>query len=335
MTVVRGERPEGRTVRLGRVVLSALALLAAVPAPADTARPDDVQSLIALQQLDEHVADVGWRILSSGLEFCPDNRPSLGISLHTASQYASRYRAAAVAAFGFDEVHPSVLAVASGSPAQVAGILPNDVLLSVGGHPTTFSAAAEPATGSYADADKAMDLLDELPRGSPVQVIVARHGHQMTITVPPQEACPSRVELAPGNSLNSSANGKVANINGAMAVWVRSDDELALVIGHEVAHNILGHPARIEREHLDSALSLPFGSGGRKLRDMEREADSLGTWLAARAGYNYRIAPEFWARVSKAAGGFGAFWATTHPAPRNRAENVAATVREIDAKMAR
>lgn len=153
----------------------------------------------------------------------------------------------------------------------------------------------------------------------------------MEIGIMPQEACPSRVELAPGNSLNSSANGKVAQINGAMAVWVRSDDELALVIGHEVAHNILGHNARIEREHLDKALLLPFGSAGRKLRDMEREADSLGTRLAAQAGYNYRIAPQFWAQVGRASG-IGAFWATTHPTPRNRAENVAATVREIDAQ---
>ena len=62
---------------------------------------------------------------------------------------------------------------------------------------------------------------------------------------------------------------------------------------------------------------------------MESEADSLGTRLAARAGFNYRIAPKFWERLGKTAG-FTAAIATTHPTPTDRRKNLEGVVAKIE-----
>lgn len=76
-----------------------------------------------------------------------------------------------------------------------------------------------------------------------------------------------------------------------------------------------------------------LGLGSHKLRDMEREADRYGLFLVARAGYDYRAAPDFWRRLS-ATNVLGGIWATTHPSGVNRATTNSLTVAEIDRQRA-
>lgn len=244
--------------RLVIALVGMAATMLPLPAGAQAARAaaaaqqESIQSMLELQRIDQRVADVGWKILSSGLRFCPAHRPSLGIGLHDAAQYAADYRASAVAAFGLDGVHPSILTVAAGSPAQRAGVQPNDIVLSLNQQDMARPASAGAVAGSYDFIDTAMDQLETLPRNAVVRLALRRNGQDITLDIPPQEACPSRVEMAPSGSSNSSANGKVAKLYGALVIRAKSDDELALLAGHEIAHNILGHDARIRRERIDT-----------------------------------------------------------------------------------
>jgi predicted Zn-dependent protease len=64
---------------------------------------------------------------------------------------------------------------------------------------------------------------------------------------------------------------------------------------------------------------------------MELEADRMGIIMAASAGYNYKIAPDFWARLNSNAP-LATFLATAHPTTRARRENAQRVVDELDAK---
>ena len=259
---------------------------------------------------------------------------AVGVTLHDVRQYKAQLRADATVAFGFTGNYPSVLTVASGSPAALAGVRPNDALKAVNGVPLGIADQAEAQSegdASYDSVEKAMRVLETLP---PETVILQleRGGKPIEVSLQPQPACPSRVELVPSSELNGSANGEVAQVYGALVNWVRNDDELALVIAHEVAHNVLRHDARISKEKINTGIFAGLGKSGRKLRDMEREADRLGTWMAARGGFDYRLAPHFWRRLTGRSG-IGAVWATTHPTAGSRADALVPVVRQIDAEL--
>ena len=71
-------------------------------------------------------------------------------------------------------------------------------------------------------------------------------------------------------------------VTSGMMDYASSDDELAMVLGHEFAHLLLGH-----------GWTLPRWRGAR-----EAEADHLGLYLGARAGYRPAAALAFWRRLA-------------------------------------
>jgi predicted Zn-dependent protease len=315
----------------------ALCILVALSTPAASVSShakvsDDAQvSLLALQRDDQRVADTAWRIASSNTDSCPKLWASIGVSLQHVSQYAPAYREAAQAAFGLDETSPSILAVAEGSPASAAGLKPNDTLRAVNGADLADKSRGQKSTASYDAVSAAMAALEALPDQKPTILSIQRGGQRLDVSVTPQSVCRSRVELAPGNALNANANGLVAQISGRLVNWVESDDELALVIAHEMAHNLLDHPKKLNEKSALSGLATSLGLSGKAPRQMELDADRMGIIMAATAGYNYKIAPGFWARLNSNAP-LASFLATSHPTTRARRENAQRVVDEISSK---
>lgn len=318
------------------VILAAICvLLGAAAAPVHAETPPDAQQIADLreiQALDQRVADIGWRLAVSNLALCPHRVAATGIALHTASQYAPDYRSAVQAAFGLEGDAPGVLSVALGSPAWVAGIRPGDQLVAIDG--AGFPAADKKAgQASYAATDAAMKRLESIPAGQGPVIALLRGGQPLTVTLAPVAACASRFEMATGGALNANSNGSVVQVFGRLVLALPRDDELALVMAHELAHNVLGHSEAIRAQKLPSGLGALFGSAGRKRREFERVADRYGIYMSARAGFAYADAPRFW-RDLAASGGLGAWIAATHPTPANREKNAAAVVAEIDQRRA-
>jgi membrane-associated protease RseP (regulator of RpoE activity) len=292
---------------------------------------DDTQaSLLALQRDDQHVADAGWRIASRNTDNCPKLWAAIGISLHHISQYEPAYRAAAKAAFGLDDSYPSLLAVAKGSPAAASGLKPNYRLRAINGVDLDGNSRGQTSVASYDAVSAAMAALEALPEKNVAVLSIERGGQRLEVSVTPKNVCRSRVELAPGNAINANANGLVAQISGRLVNWVESDDELALVIAHEMAHNLLDHPKRLNEKSALSGLATSLGLSGRAQRQMELDADRMGIMMAAGAGYNYKIAPDFWARLNSNAP-LAVFLATTHPTTRARRENAQRIVDALNA----
>ncbi|MDG2003517.1 MAG: PDZ domain-containing protein [Novosphingobium sp.] len=302
-------------------------------APQDARQATDSEaenSLLFLQSLDQKVADISWRLAASSADICPDKYGALGINLHDAAQYIPRIRPAAIAAFGFGDGFPAVLSIAAGSPAQLAGVEIGDRITAIDGIALTPHTVRANARAYYDIVEALMSRLEALPAGTAIQLDLLRGEESLSLTLSAHSLCQVRVEVVPGGKINADSGERIVQVHGKLAVWVRSDDELALVIAHEMAHIFRGHHGRLKQERIGTGLFSGFGKNGRKLRDIERESDRYGIFIAARAGYDYRVAGALWRRLSKASGLSG-IWATSHPNARNRGRHADAVVKEVEA----
>lgn len=288
------------------------------------------QRLIALTDLDQRVARVGYRLSTANAELCPTVRNSAGWLLHAAGQYSPELRPHAVARFGLDGDLPGLLAVPAGSAAALAGLRQGDLILSVDSEAMTRGPDRRAAAFEGLEANiQRLDLA--LARG-PVTLVVRRDGDDRAVSLAPQRACGYDIQLDPSDELNARADGKRLFITTAMAGFAATDDELAIVLGHELAHHVLGHRDWHESEargrQTQTVPALSGGSGG-----SERQADRVGLYLVARAGFDSSIAPAFWRR-------FGAFnWRVRypqwgHPSAEARALALEAVQAEIGARRA-
>jgi predicted Zn-dependent protease len=93
--------------------------------------------------------------------------------------------------------------------------------------------------------------------------------------------------------------GKVAVFTGLLHV-VANDDQLAAVLGHEVAHALAHHTSeRLARQAREGGGLLAALRARRFDREQESEADHIGVFLMTFAGYDPRQAVAFWQRMKQ------------------------------------
>ena len=283
-------------VTLSRRLLPALLLLAAA-APGVAADPP-AADWSTLRESDARVARVAYRLAAAGEPLCSDPYPLTGMLFHHLAEYLPQDRPMMIERHGLDR-GPGVLTVLAGSPAAEAGLVAGDVLLAVNGKAfaTGASIAAEPKAKRWrkrAEASEAQ-LEAELRKG-PAALTVLRQGQEIRLTLASRPSCTGRIRLAYSTQVNAFANDRRAIVTTAMLDFVRNDDELALILGHELAHLILGHPPMGEDDKV--LASLGIGSG--KFWKREEAADRLAIRLIAAAGYDLEAVIPFWRRFLSA-----------------------------------
>lgn len=286
--------------------------------------------LPVVQSLDERVAAVSYHLATANNDLCDAHIHWAGLSLHDLNQYFPAYRAQARAEFGLDDTHPGILAVVRDGPAFLAGLKPGDRVLSIAGQ--SVEHPLDVARADYASIAKADALLTASASG-PLQIEVSGPRGGRSVVIDGVDGCASRAEMVPGDSLEASADGMIVQISSAMAEMAQSDDELAIVLGHEMAHNVLHHRQALDAAHVSRGLLAGYVGGGR-LRESERQADEFGLYLAARAGYDVSVANAFWHRV-RLRSDLGFLAAPTHPAWPERLRQIAQVVADIEDKKAR
>jgi predicted Zn-dependent protease len=144
------------------------------------------------------------------------------------------------------------------------------------------------------------------------------------------------------------AGGRMAIYTGLIQQVDPTDDELAQVMGHEIAHALANHTA--ERMSVAMASSAGIIAAGlmsdkpgtamataavaAKLavdlpnsRTAETEADRIGIELAAKAGYDPRAAVTLWQKMGKAGGGKAPpAFLSTHPSDDQRQQRLGGLV---------
>lgn len=293
------------------------------------AASDEALRLAALTDLDQGVARVAWRLSDANTDLCPVVRRSAGWVLHSARQYSLALRPHAVGRFGLRGDLPGVLAAPEGSPAAEAGLRTGDLLLAVGGVPLRAGASA--AEASYEGLEANIRLIDAAMADGPTIFTVTRGAETFDVTVQPRRTCGYEVQLNPSDELNARADGRRLFISTALAGFAESDDELAVILGHELAHHVLRHrrwndAGGAARQTNDEARTAEGGEG-----DGERQADRVGLFLMARAGFDPAVAAPFWRRFGESN------WRVRHPqlghaSAGSRARALEEVRREIEAK---
>ncbi len=146
------------------------------------------------------------------------------------------------------------------------------------------------------------------------------------------------------------AGGKMAVYSGLVIQLKTTDDELAQVLGHEIAHALANHSAEkmsvamastigvaavgvaAENKGLaltGAALAAALAVQRPNSRAAESEADQIGIELAAKAGYDPRAAITLWQKMARVGGGGPPEFLSTHPSPENREKKLAALVPEM------
>jgi beta-barrel assembly-enhancing protease len=273
--------------------------IAFVLASAAQATPETERAaLLSLARTDLRVASVAHRLSTANVKLCPNLTPQLGFSLHALAQYGGAFRAAAKKTFEIGD-DPAILAIVPDGPAANAGLMAGDALLAVGATQLRRSAVA--IKQSYDAVREAEAALDNGPKTRPLKLTIRRGGAEQVVTIDPKPGCASRVVVEPGGKLNAYADGTYVKLTSAVAEYAADEGELAAIIAHEMAHNILGHPMRLDQNVRSRANILAT----------EIEADKFSIRLLAGAGYDPLVAARFWARFGKKTGA-GIFSTGTH-----------------------
>lgn len=260
-------------------------------------RPPEIERLQALRALDRRVISVMHRLSVANRDQCPAQRFVAGWALHSAEQYSADLRPAARVQFGLSDGFPSVLALAAGGPAERAGVREDDVVLAVNGQSPAEATRADRAEASYAGLGRQVAAINRaLDAGAPV-LTIQRDGEERIVSLSPVKACGYEAQVLPSSEANGGADGARISITSTLAAYATNDDDLALLLAHEMAHNALGHAElwRSDRQRRDW-LGLRRPS---VVRQVEQQADRVGMIFAARAGYNLAGAAAFRRRMAK------------------------------------
>ena len=292
-------------------------LLAVMPAPDGF--------FAALRTVDARMAAIGHRLATANAPLCDRLAPTPGIALHALGQYEPEMRAEARAAFGF-AAPVSVETVVPGSAAARAGLADDDALVAVNGESVGGNL---PPKADSAERGAALALIARAPADRPLRLEVLRGGRRFSLTVPPSPGCRGAFEVLLGPKMEASSDGAVVQVGSRFFERYR-DDEVAVVVAHELAHIILRHAARLDAAGVKRGLLAEVGRNGRLFRRTEDEADLLGLHLLRNAGYDPRVAVRFWREHGGDVDG-GLFRSRTHRSSKARAERLEAELAALPA----
>jgi hypothetical protein len=254
---------------------------------------------------------VAYRIAQAGRADCKDQLTyDFGFSSVAPNDLPERFRHLAIEALGQDAGTSVVMSVAEGSPAAKAGIAAGDELVSLNGRRVP---ATKPADWI------ALFLIKN--ESQPVQVEIRRGGQTQTRVVSAVQRCSLPVLLATEEQSGAYTDYRKIVVFSGMLRVAQTDDELAAVVGHELAHVTMGHGKKRAHNRVAGSIGGVFvdigfaalgvntnwaftrglGNAGSMVHytNFEREADYVGAYYAARAGYDLSAAERIWRAMSQ------------------------------------
>lgn len=185
-----------------------------------------------------------------------------------------------------------------------------------------------------------------------IQRIANRLIPQVNIYRPDAKTWNWQVNMIKSNQLNAycAPGGKIMFYTGIVDRLNLTDDEIAAIMGHEMAHALREHgrerasrsgATQIGLGILASAVGLSQGQAqlagvatqlGLELpfnRNQESEADALGLELMARGGFNPQAAVSLWNKMAAAGEGEPPQFLSTHPGSQSRIQNLQALIPKV------
>ncbi|OIR17751.1 metalloprotease LoiP precursor [mine drainage metagenome] len=305
------------------------------------------QALVVEDYMNNYkkLQNVASRIVSAGADLCGEKVGGYyGFNFWNQDSFSPALKEAAKVRYGLDEKF-KVLDVAAQSPADKANIKENDTLVSINGWLIP--------SGKEAEKQLNQKLAEYGNTQSAVDITVLRDGAEQKISVTPIKACDFKVYLAPDDVKNAYADGKNIVVYKGMMDFFKSDEEIALVVSHELAHNAMKHTDAKQKNAtiggvfgllLDIAAAtsgintngdfsrLGSGVAGNAFSvEFEQEADYVGLYFMTKAGYKIDNAAGFWRRMA-VNNSQAITMKSSHPTTPERFVAIESTVKEIKNK---
>ncbi|MCP4263130.1 MAG: M48 family metalloprotease, partial [Planctomycetes bacterium] len=266
-------------------------------------------------------------LVASGELFTDKVRPAYGFILHDKELYrkilGKEYENVAVR-HGIEE-HVNVRYVYPESPADLADLRVGDSIMAINEKPLEEENAI--------DVMKILHKL-EYPEERSLELLIEREGQKIKLTINGVAACKYSVQMVNNDSVNAFAGFEGVLITTGMIRFCETDKELALVVGHEIAHIALGHLTkgiinRMPGMILDVILIATIGVDTQGAlgaltslvfsKAFEQEADYAGLYILARAAYDITGAADFFRRMAvEHPGSIRGNFLATHPSMPER-----------------
>lgn len=303
---------------------------------------------VAGVKADQRLRAVTDRLLKSGVALCGSKvENSLGFAAWNRTSFAPEWRATATSAYNLaTDDRLTVTWVTQHGPADRAGILRGDVIMAIEGVATRV--------GKKATVINMAALGKRLKKGrGPFVLTIRRDGRIENIRVAAEQICASPAVIRQSEAVNAFADGNRVYVTQGMMRFTQSDEELALIVGHEIGHNVMLHIEKKKTNALGGGLlgllldgvagayGVNTGGGFSKMgaqagaatysQEFEQEADYVGLYLMEHAGYELAEAPNLWRRMAAVSPGSIAY-AGSHPTTVDRFLALDKAVAEIQGK---
>ena len=285
------------------------------------------ERLDLLRKQEDRLVVIGERIsiAAAAAGWC-EGGFSLGWSLGDIGQYPKAARQAARTVWTVPTgATLYVAAVAPDGAAAQAGLTPGTGIVSIAGR--TPMRNSYQSASNHARANSEELIARQLALGPLTIETLAGDGTRRTIELTARPACDTRFEMSAEDEEQAYADGAIVQVTAGMGRYTQeSDQELAAVVAHELAHNILRHVMRTEQAGTPDNYTRYLGRYTNITRSMEEEADRMSVWLLALAGYEPSAPVDFWRR-------FGPNNDSAHPLGRTHdrwTDRVAAITNELE-----
>lgn len=313
----------------------------------DTAELDAEQTIqreLALKKyLDykQRLHSVSYPILKAASQFCGHKQIySLGAQGSASSDFVDSWKSTAKKIFAGDEL--TVTWVAKNGPADKAGLLINDKVIAFNN--VEFGDNVSQNNRFYAEINHSQTANTPLAK-----LRIKREQNIIDLNVTQEKICGYPAVLGESDAVNAYADGERIIITKGMMRFARDDQDLALVIAHELGHNLMGHIDKKQTNTmfgtlLDLAAAANgvdtqgiFSSAGAGAfsQDFEAEADYVALYYMNAAGLPLEGVADFWRDMAaEHPGSIGSSHSASHPATSERFLAISKTIDEINHKMA-
>jgi hypothetical protein len=317
------------TARITVVLYLAFSLLVAGCGPAlryptasrqSVAEEEALNRELAAKLLQERVnrlARVYTTLRTANADLCGEKLvPVIGLRMLDPSMAPQAEQRALLKKLYGLQTHTLIVDVAPNSPAAEAGLRAGDVVLN-------FGRASKGIANEYSlrpvSAKEIQQAFVEAS-GEPITLLVRRETSLERITVRSLLGCPYPINVGYTAEFNALSDGQSIGIGTGVFNVAGDDSELAFVVAHELAHNILKH---VEKSQGNAAIGGLIGltldiaaaaagvntqglgwktgaQAGAKAysQEFERETDYLAIFMLSRAGYDTAKAPLLFRRLS-------------------------------------
>ena len=282
---------------------------------------------------------IGFKIFIANAELCQKTKFPMGARLAYWREQDDEFIDALKNVYGL-KAHAKFIQVPQDSPAWKSGLRKGDEVVAIDGENV-------PSDGKKVFRWTTKKLSELTKAEKSYTITINRDSAEKIINAAPEKVCDFPIVVNKKDEVNAYADGERILLSVGMMRFTRNDNELALILGHELAHNTMLHVQKGSGNRMAGAvvgaligalLGVNLTQAGADLggavnsQDFEAEADYVGLYYAARAGFDVSDVAKLWRRMAANHPAAIHLAGSTHPSTAKRFVAIEKTWEEIKSK---